>query len=348
MPSHHSPRIASARIRCFQPVRTLRDQGYPVEVYAAPRSGTYRAVVFSKRLDRRSLRAAEALQRRGVRLAYDLCDNYLGIDAAPGSDLAERRAILLAFLALVDEVVVTCDPLGEAVRTALPTCSPTVIGDAVENDFGAHPWALSRWWGRRSLARLAAALLPERRRVVWFGNRAGAGGGGMADAASRRALLEGADAIQPLSLTVISNDAAEFARRFAGWHFPVHYLAWRADTFLEALQLHDLAWIPVTRNPFTICKSNNRLTQALHCGVAVAADAIPSYQPFANVCLLEPDTAALARYLADSGRRACDIMAARRRIAHEWTQAAIASRWRSVLDRLLAPPAALAVRFNGA
>lgn len=337
LPSHHDPRIASARIRCFQPVRALRDQGYPVEVYSARRSEIYRVVVFSKRLDRRSLRTAEALRRQGVRLVYDLCDNYLGIDAPAGSDLAERCAILLAFLALVDEVVVTCKPLAQAVQAALPTCTPTEIGDAVEDDLGARPWALPRWWGRRWLTRLAAALPRDRRRIVWFGNRAGAGGGGMADAASRREMLEATDVIEPLSLTVISNDAGEFMRRFAGWRFPVHYLAWRPDTFLDALRLHDLAWIPVTRNPFTFCKSNNRLTQALHCGVAVAADAIPSYQPFADVCLLDPDAARLARYLADTTGRAQDIAAARERIAREWTQAAIAARWRSVLDRLLAP-----------
>ena len=50
--------------------------------------------------------------------------------------------------------------------------------------------------------------------------------------------------------------------------------------------MQDAVLSPITLNPFTECKTNNRLIQALIHGVDVIADNIPSYNEFSDYCFL--------------------------------------------------------------
>ena len=58
----------------------------------------------------------------------------------------------------------------------------------------------------------------------------------------------------------------------------VRYREYSSNTIQHALRDHDLCVIPVTENPFTICKTINRPALALQLGVPVIADVIPAYE----------------------------------------------------------------------
>ncbi len=59
-------------------------------------------------------------------------------------------------------------------------------------------------------------------------------------------------------------------------------MPWAYTTFSEALFLHEIAVIPITKNPFTLSKTANRVTTALVHNLQVIADEIPSYRNFGN------------------------------------------------------------------
>ena len=137
-------------------------------------------------------------------------------------------------------------------------------------------------------------------------------------------------ATSPVSLTVLSNSPDRFREVSAGWRVPVRYLPWRPTTFDAGLALHDVAVLPVSRNPFTECKSSNRVLTALWAGLAVVADGIPSYRDFADCVVLDDWELGLGRYASAEARRA-DVALGRARIEAEWRQPAITARWRSLL-----------------
>ena len=134
----------------------------------------------------------------------------------------------------------------------------------------------------------------------------------------------------PVSLSVISNDERKFRRLFAGWRLPGTYLPWHAHTFSRALRLHSLCVVPVGLNPFTRCKTNNRVATALLHGLNVVATRIPGYDEFGEQVVLDDWGFGLGAYLDDAQRRRRDIEAGRQRLAQHYSLAAIAARWRAV------------------
>src|SRR5680860_1373203 len=75
-PRFSDPRVASTRIRCLNPLSELQGRDYPVELFDPQRVGRYAAVVYSKLYDESAYREALALQKNGVRIVLDLCDNH--------------------------------------------------------------------------------------------------------------------------------------------------------------------------------------------------------------------------------------------------------------------------------
>jgi hypothetical protein len=324
--------VASARIRCFNPVAELRRRGLPVEVFVPGRA--YATVVFSKRYDAGSVREAEALKARGARLVFDLCDNHFHVP--PGQPaLAEAARRLRAMLELADVRVVSTDALAEVVSAEMGDGRPvTVVGDAVEDSLPAAAPAPLRWLRRRDLGRLTAWLAahPDAVRLVWFGVAGGPyGPGGVGDLARIAEPVAGFSARRAATLTIISNSAHAAREATAGWPLPVHYLEWRAETFYEALALQHVALIPVTPTPFTRCKSNNRVATALARGLAVVADAIPSYEPFRPFAALDDWAGGLGRY-ADPGARRADLERGAAYVRERWTIGPIADAWQRVLE----------------
>jgi hypothetical protein len=337
-PSSSDARVASARIRCLNPLRELRRQDYPVELFDPVRRDSYSAVIYSKVYDRASQAEARRLQANGTRIVLDLCDNHLynplNLDVLRAAAGELRRMIALA-----DEIVASTEAMAELLGGETGAGKPlTVIGDAVETRIeGVRSTIAERWWARRRLHALAARLRadPGAIRLVWFGSHGGPSGDhGMGDLEMMRETLVALHREQPLSLTVISNSARKFARLIRPWDLPTHYLEWSAETFLEALGLHAIAILPVGNNPFTRCKTNNRVATSLAAGLAVVASGIPSYRPFEECCVLDDLGGGLRRYIRDPQTRREDVAAGQRLVQREWTVTAIADQWRRYFERL--------------
>lgn len=324
--------VASFRLRCWQIVGALRRRDVDAGLFDPADAPA--VLVLAKRYDPRSLETAVAVRaRHGTRLVLDLCDNHF--DAA--SDDAQwqfRRQQLLAAVRQVDRVVVSTNALADVVRAhAGQAVDIRVVGDAAEPPWTPGPW--SRWnhpLAELSLARLSAALgradIPLGRRLVWFGNHgSGYADGGMGDLAHLRNALEAAQAQSPMSLTVISNHRQKFERLTHRWSLPTRYLKWHPNTVSRALQMHGVAVIPIGRNPFTLCKTNNRVATAFRHGLAVAADSIPSYQAFHDCAVLDDWQQGFQRLLRDDAYRLATVQRGQQRVLSDWTLEAIAGQW---------------------
>jgi hypothetical protein len=334
-PAADDPRVASVRIRCLNPLAELRRAQYPVELYDPSRRGTYSVVVFSKIYDEATQAEAARLRESGAWVVLDLCDNHF---YDPGTSELVRAAStrLRRMLGLADELVASTETMAAVLQQETGGRTPiTVIGDAVETAIDAPQSAgWSRWLARRKLRSLLSQLdASAATRLVWFGSHGGpAGEHGMGDLETIQPLLESLHGERPLSLTIISNSAEKFERLIGPWRLPTHYLAWHPATFLEALRAHHIALIPIQDNPFTRCKTNNRLVTALAAGVAVVASGIPSYQPFADVAELDDWPGGLRRYIFDPEARRRAVAAGQALVQREWTLPLIADQWRRYFD----------------
>ncbi len=93
--------------------------------------------------------------------------------------------------------------------------------------------------------------------------------------------------IRPLSLTVISNKRIKYEQVTSDWEIPTHYCDWHRPNFYQLLRMHEICLIPIERNVFSKCKTNNRLVTAISCRLSVVADSIPSYLDFKHCCSLD-------------------------------------------------------------
>lgn len=334
-PTSRDPRVASVRIRCLNPLGELRRQGYPIELYQPARRRSYAAVIFSKVYDEATQAEAEKLRAAGAWVVLDLCDNRFH-DASETEVARKATNRLRRMLGLADEIVASTEAMAEVLREETGGQTPvTVIGDAIETSIEGVPTApWDRWLARRRLRALGGRLAGgSASRLVWFGSHGGPSGEhGMGDLETLRPLLESLHGERPLSLTVISNSADKFDRLIRPWRLLTHYLEWSPVTFLPALRLHEIAVIPIRVNPFTRCKTNNRLATALASGLAVVASSIPSYVPFASACTLDDWSGGLRQYIFDPESRRRAVVAGQAALQREWTLPVIADQWRRYFD----------------
>jgi hypothetical protein len=302
--------------------------------------------VYSKLYDDASYREAVDLQNRGTRIIVDLCDNHF-YNPAGNPELARARASLERMLRLADQLVASTPELAEVMRAEIATERPVaVIGDAVEEMItGAPESALSGWLRGRELRRLLDWLEEGRKAgteaaLVWYGIHGGPyHEHGMGDLLRIRPFVEQLHHLHKVQLTVISNSKEKFARLIAAWSVPTHYLEWNPDTFLPALRAHQIALIPVTQNPFTRCKSNNRVATALAAGLGVVADSIPSYEEFAQVCRLDSWEQGLQDYVRDAALRSRDVGAGQALLARRYSAERIGDAWQELFTAVAAEAA---------
>ncbi|KAB0583528.1 hypothetical protein F7Q92_07570 [Ideonella dechloratans] len=159
----------------------------------------------------------------------------------------------------------------------------------------------------------------------------------MLDLAKLQDALEALHRRTAISLTVISNNRSKFKTLTRNWQVPAFYLEWSSSTFSRALRSHQVALIPITRNPFTVCKTNNRLATALLHGLGVAANSIPSYQPFAEACVLDNWTKQLERLVRDTQWRSQLNARGLASLAQHWQLRQIAAQWHEQLSSLCSP-----------
>lgn len=330
----HDLRVASTRLRGELVMRALRARGVAVQWFDPKRQNVLEALVVSKRHDAATLDVALSMQARGTRLIVDLCDNRFHYPS-DNVELRQQAEHLKALLMRADGVVVSTHALKAVVQQECPQLrNLSVIGDPAD-DLSVVPVTLAQRLRaaiglRRSSSQLRQLQVQEQVRLIWFGNHGGAyAEAGINDLLRIRDSLERCHRHSPLSLTIISNHRGKYLQNIAPFAIPTRYEEWHALTFDRILQLHDVAVIPITDNAFTRCKTDNRVATALLNGVAVIADEIPSYRPYAGAVMLN-SWEELPQYLADGARRRAEVTAGQQlaraltdpeRIAQQWEQA---------------------------
>ncbi|MBB4012272.1 hypothetical protein [Niveibacterium umoris] len=353
-PQSIDPLKAGVRMRCLTPLAALQRDGVEVELYDPACEARYCSVIVQAwsvfGTVRNSLPpdamlvAVARLKQQGVRIVVDNCDNQF-YNPTNNPDWEAQVNRLRKLLAMADHLVCATEALAQVTREQGFEQPVSVVGDAVEGDADLMPgesWARRhlnprRWPAKRKLLQHARWVGYWRDRghlpLVWFGNHGvGFAEGGMGDLAAVRDQIHRVSERCPVSLSVISNHPPKYQALFRDWSIPHHYLDWDRTTFLEALRLHDVALIPVADNPFTRCKSGNRVATALHEGLSVVADAISSYKVFSEFGFLNGFDGAVADYLLDAEGRKERAAAGRAFVARKCSQAAVALQWRQVIN----------------
>ena len=291
------------------------------------------------------MRLGLSAKASGCRLVLDNCDNQF---SATTNTVEWQSSLnrLRALARVADEIVCCSDDLVAAMRSNVETDARwSVIEDPAEDkvEYPGDIWLKTMLSPAANKARLrawrhAALVAADRREgrtpLVWFGSHGNAfAEGGMSDLAATQELLEQVNRRHPISLSVISNSQQKFESLFAGARLPMHYLDWDKVTFINSLRQHDIALLPASLNEFTRSKSSNRVVQSLRHGLAVMADAIPSYRRFSNVIRIDDWWDGMCWLLAHPAER--DALVQRGQTIVEQTNSlgVIASDWERVLFR---------------
>lgn len=320
-PAAPTPELASARLRCFRPMEFLSRAGWHCELFDDAQMHRYRIVVFQKAYGEHDLELAAHLKSLGVRTVFDLCDNHF-YNPTGRPDYRERADRLRRMIGRADAVTVATGELGALIDR------PTVtIDDAL--DTVEHSW----WSGWRRRWRRAGQPF----RIVWFGNAGLADPPfGLIDLERIRPQLETLHQWKPLRLTVISNSREAFERRMSGTRFPIRYRDWDNARYQRVVRRNDLCVIPVGLNPFTRCKTVNRLALSLLLGVPAAVDGIPSYVELRSFALFDDWVGGLIEYVRDSARRRRDVRRGRKYLRQTYTPQRVVEQWSAVLRPLAA------------
>lgn len=330
-------RVASFRLRCRQVVSALRARRVRSWIYL-PGAAVPRVMVLSKRYDEQTLAHALDLKARsGMRIVLDLCDNHFFVPEDDSGTLRRRADQLRHAVRSVDTVITSSVELARAVTDHCPGVStPSVVPDAVELPHWPSPstWLMNPRLGKEML-QLSIAIrssgVPMARRLLWFGSHGSPGiEGGMSDLARIREPLERACSRSALWLTVVSNRREKYRELLEGWAIPSRYVPWRIETFSRIARWHSAAVIPISPNPFTNCKTNNRLATAFIHGLNVIADCIPSYEEFSSCAVLNSWVKGLGEYLEDSDARASHLVTARHLLDH-YSLSSVTDGWCAAL-----------------
>ena len=317
-------------------IEGLRELGIDAGLYD-PSGAPPDMLVLAKRYDTASVARARRLQARGTRVVFDLCDNHFHCE--PPTPAWQRRAELLReAVRTADAVTVSTLALADVVRAECDDVRALhVVGDAVEPVF--VPSGIARWlhpvaeWQWQGLER---QLLKERKAgsllLLWFGNHGSENAaGGMQDILRLRSALDSLAKRRRVSLTVISNHRPKYDALIGQLPVQGHYLGWERSTFSRAAAMHDIAVVPVDLNPFTSCKTNNRVATALMHGLAVVADPVPSYAEFAHCVRIGKWSENLESLAGDPRTRSAAVECGRSHIEQHWQLPNIARQWRDIL-----------------
>jgi hypothetical protein len=316
------------------------------EIFDPRNPQKYSIVVFSKAYDPTCFIEAKSLKQVGARVILDICDNHF---YNPNDIPALRRAEeqFARMLTVADAVICSTGELAKIITDRFrPSVPMQIIADPIESTIDIPVDPLRRWLWSAEFTSLGTKIEIAKRRgataLVWFGIHGGGNADyGLNDLLRIRNCLEHLDRQYGLTLTVISNNRLKYWRQFADWTIETHYLEWRPTTFLSALGLHDIAVIPITINPFTICKSANRVALALSRGLAVVADGIPSYEIFRGAIRLDCWDHGLRCYIQSGSEREKDVRKGKGIVEDHFTPESIGTRWVSCIEACLSHQAGL-------
>ncbi|MEA2828930.1 MAG: hypothetical protein QOG43_3369 [Actinomycetota bacterium] len=272
-PCSYDPDVFSPRVRAHLPCHHLAAAGVKAGIVPADGSGTYDVVVFQKAYAKGDLGLASDLAARGTKVVFDLCDNHF-FHPEPRPEHADQVQRLREMIDRADVVSVSTPEIAKLVDD-----KPTfVVDDAVE-----LPPVSASAERRAAAGRQRRATGRPPLRVVWQGQHGTrVPRSGIYSLSKVVPELEALHRELPLRLTVIGNSKDAFRSVLGEVRFPVRYRPWRSRTFAGQFMANDVCVIPIDVNPFTVCKSNNRVVLALMMGVPVVADPIPSYRELAS------------------------------------------------------------------
>lgn len=318
-PKSSDPNIASVRFRCLTPLKALQAMGLDIALYDAKAEKSYDLVIFSKLYEPADQVLAQRLRARGCRTLLDLSDNHFYNPAGLALYHTAARN-LRAMIALVDDVVCCSAELARVVAAeASPRRMPMVVGDAVE------AYALSQ-------RDPADKIL----RFVWFGSHGSPNAPvGMEDLRRVKGLLERAAAARACELAVVSNNREKFEALAREIGAPMRYAEWSAPAFAREMSHADAIIVPITPNPFTLCKSNNRVATALWHGVPAFADAIPAYEVLRPYAWLDDWDAAFDAILSNDPALRERTSAGQAFVRAHFDGPQTAAAWRSAIETAL-------------
>jgi hypothetical protein len=304
--------VASARLRCLLPSKYLRRAGWDSELLDRREPRRNDVVVFQKVYDDDAIALARSLRAAGTRVVFDLCDNHF-YNPDDLAKLRERADRLQRMLELADVVSVSTEPLRELV----PGKQTVLVDDALDEVEAPR--------------RVPRPRLRRRLELVWYGN-AGllSPPFGLVHLPRVAPVLRELNARIPLRLTVISSSRDRYEEFVAGHGFPTRYVEWRFQTFPQQFAGHDVCILPIEANPFTVCKTANRVALSLKLGVPVIADPIPSFEPFAAAMLLDAWPSSLDTYARDVELRASHVRQGRALVAQRYAWERVARDWADV------------------
>ena len=317
MPWQMDRAIASVRIRSLEPLALLQKQNRPVELFNPDNVSNYRVVVLQKCYEPEHRALAETLRAGGTHIVFDICDNHL-YNPTNDPDLEARSQNLLRMLDAADTVTVSTEELSRClpaparvIRDGIPTPRPMSVAD-----------------------QLTLSLFHQRRKdwveLVWYGTPVTAPWPtGMEDVSRLSDILGDLSREFPLRLTVVSSSYRMYRKVIRPLGFNTRYVRWGSyERFCGLFPQFDACLIPITANPFTVCKTNNRLALSLYLGVPVVADRIPSYEEFDPFCFLGDWESGLRNYLESESLRREHVEAGRKHVlAHHMMEHAVAEWW---------------------
>jgi hypothetical protein len=328
-PKFQDARVASVRFRCLNPIAELQKRGFPVELFDETHFSRYSGVIFSKLYDEDNYNLARNLQERGKKVIFDICDNHF-YNPYRLEKFNIVRQQLLKMLLVADVVVASTPTLAEIlVKEAELTSMPVVIGDAVEED--EPPQAAKRWWFRFPMKEKIRS--EGNANILWFGIHGGENAPyGMLDLLNQKDVLIELNRTHPLQLVVVSDSCEKFKRYIEPLPLRTLYIEWGSIPFSQILRETDINIIPISRNPFTVCKTNNRLATALFAGVPTVADEIPSYRDLAPYCVLNDWERGLRLYMGHKSLGQEHARSARAYIMEHYTIKQVGDAWANHLS----------------
>jgi hypothetical protein len=327
-PKYNDFNVASVRYRCLKPLAELQKRGFQIELFDEKQPNKYSGVIFSKLYDQKNYDLAANLKKKNRTIVFDICDNHLYNPYGTQTFRTVRDQVLRMF-SISDLVITSTDTLADRLmeEAGLQT-RPTVIGDAVEEDLFELGSRAS--WYRKIERRIKFRFLYDKSKanVLWFGIHGGEKAPyGMLDLLNIKDPMIAAQRVRPFRLIVASNSREKYLEHIKPFPFETHYCDWTFADFGYMLLSSDICVIPITKNPFTICKSNNRLATALYAGIPTIADSIPSYTDLSKFCVLDDWEYGFATYLRDPLKAKEQAKPANGYIKARYSIAEIGSQW---------------------
>ncbi|MGH9857503.1 MAG: hypothetical protein ACRD4B_06630, partial [Acidobacteriota bacterium] len=254
MPVGGSERSGS-RLRCYIPCKSLQADRIQSELYRP--NARYDAVIFQRRYGPADRSLAASLKTGHCKTILDLCDNDF---YNPEGDPVKSEAItgLLEMVERMDLITVSSVELQKVVSGITET--PVLVVEEYLDSIGPGLYQTIS----TAVAGATKKIPGRRTKFVWFGyGQQRNPETGINHLQDILPLLERLNQTFPLALSVISNNRKKYVERVSRVSFPTRYFSWDRLSFNFLLSLHDICLIPIRKDPFTVCKSQNRLITAL-------------------------------------------------------------------------------------